>query len=74
MRKLRVNIYPLMAAKNIRTVTEVARNIGMSNKAMYEIINGKTTRIDFETIAKLCYFFECDINDLFVLEKDKKVG
>ncbi len=69
MRKLKVNIYPLMAAKDIRTVTELASEIGMSSKALYGIMNGKTKRIDFETITKLCSFFSCDICQLLTLEE-----
>lgn len=74
MRKLKVNIYPLMARNNIRTVAEVAKATNISGKALYNIINGKTRRIDFETIEKLCRFFNCGVGDLLILEDIKKVG
>ncbi|MFA1821197.1 helix-turn-helix domain-containing protein [Virgibacillus oceani] len=74
MRKLKVNIYQLMASRNIRTVTEISRSTNISSKALYDIINGKTRRIDFDTIEKLCRFFDCGVGDLLILEDIKKVG
>jgi len=74
MRKLKVNIYPLMAKNDIRTVSEVAKATNISGKALYNIINGKTRRIDFDTIEKLCKFFNCGVGDLLILEDIKKVG
>lgn len=74
MRKLKVNIFNLMASKNIRTVAEVSRNTGISSKALYDIINGKTRRIDFDTIEKLCCFFNCEVGDLLKLEEVQKAG
>ena len=69
MRKLKINIYPLMAKNDIRTVTELSSKVDISAKALYDIMNGKTKRIDFETITKLCSFFRCDIGDLMTLQE-----
>ncbi len=69
MRKLKINIYPLMAEKDIRTVTELSSLVGLTPKALYGIMNGKTKRIDFETITKLCSFFECNVSELMTLEE-----
>lgn len=69
MRRVTVNLYALMAKHKIRTVTEVAAATNISSKALYKIINDQTRRIDFETISKLCNFFDCEISDLMILEE-----
>lgn len=74
MRRVSVNLYSLMAKKDIRTVKEVADKTGISSKALYKIINAQTRRIDFETIDKLCAFFNCRIGELLVFEDEKKAG
>lgn len=33
--------------------------------------NDRTTRIDFETKPKLCELFECNMNSLLILKKEK---
>ncbi|MCR1833096.1 helix-turn-helix transcriptional regulator [Oceanobacillus caeni] len=74
MRKLKVNLFPLMANKDIRTVKELAYKTGLSSKALYSIINGKTKRIDFNTIISLCEVLDCEIDQLLVLVGEKKAG
>lgn len=74
MKKVRVDIYTLMFYNDVRTVMEVAKATNISSKALYDIVNGKTKRIDFDTIEKLCRFFSCNIGDLLVLEEQKKAG
>lgn len=74
MRKLKVNLYKLMAQHEVRTVTEIAKETNISRKTLYEIINGKTKRIDFTTITKLCKFFGCEVGELLVLETEKEAG
>ncbi|MFD0952986.1 helix-turn-helix domain-containing protein [Virgibacillus natechei] len=74
MRKITINLYSLMARKRVRTVSEVAQETNISGKALYKIINGQTRRIDFETIAKLCEYFNCETGDLIVFEDMQEVG
>jgi putative transcriptional regulator len=53
-----------------RTVTlqEVADAIGVERAALNRIELGKTTRIDFETLTKLCRFYNVGVGE--VLEYD----
>ncbi len=60
-----------MAEKDIRNVTELAADIEMSPKQLYGIMNGKTTRIDFGTIIKLCTYFDCEVSELMTLVEEK---
>jgi len=66
VRKLRLDYQ----AKLGRTVTlqEVADAIGVERSALNRIELGKTTRIDFDTLVKLCEFYEVTVGD--ILEYD----
>lgn len=74
MAKIKVNLLQLMLDKDIRTVKELSEKTGISLKTLYAMSNEKTTRMDFNTITKLCEFFECEISELLVFKnKDKAV-
>lgn len=72
MSNIKVNLLQLMLNKEIRTVTELSEKTGISLKTLYSMANEKTTRIDFQTIIKLCNFFDCEINDLLVFKNKNK--
>ncbi len=61
-------IYKLMKQKSVSQET-LASNLGVSQKAIHDIISGKTQKIDFLFMHKLCDFFDVDFN--FFIEKPK---
>ncbi|WP_445714107.1 helix-turn-helix domain-containing protein [Flavobacterium sp.] len=58
----------LIKEHNITQET-LASNLGVSQKAIHDIISGKTQKIDFLFMHKLCDFFDVDFN--FFIEKPK---
>ena len=61
-------IHKLMMQKSVSQET-LASNLGVSQKAIHDIISGKTQKIDFLFMHKLCDFFDVDFN--FFIEKPK---
>jgi DNA-binding Xre family transcriptional regulator len=53
------------------TIQEVADKIGLSRKALTEIELNQTTKIEFETLGKLCDFYGVGIQD--ILQPDLNV-
>jgi DNA-binding Xre family transcriptional regulator len=53
------------------TQEEVATAVGVAQGTMSAWVRGTVLRIDRDTIAKLCQYFDCEIQDLLRLEKDK---
>ncbi len=51
------------------TFRRLAGLIALSPDTLNRIANQKVTRIDHDTVEKLCGFFGCDIQDLMVREK-----
>jgi putative transcriptional regulator len=50
------------------TFRRLAGLVSLSPDTLNRVANQKVTRIDHETIEKLCKFFKCDISDLITLE------
>lgn len=46
------------------TITEVSKLTGMSNTTISHLYNEKVTRLDFNTLEKLCKLFNCNTQDI----------
>lgn len=66
--KIYVRISEVLKQKN-KTKTWLAREMNGSFSSINNLINNKTTRINFSTLAKICELLECDIKDILVLKK-----
>ena len=49
--------------------SELSRQTGITQKQLSALETGKTKGITFETLAKLCLFFDCTPNELLQLEE-----
>jgi putative transcriptional regulator len=47
------------------TIQDVHECTGLSRNTISNLYNDKATRIDYTTIEKLCFLFNCSFNDLF---------
>lgn len=50
------------------TFRRLAQFVSLSPDTLNRIANQKVTRIDHQTIEKLCDFFDCELQDLIVRE------
>ena len=62
-----------MAEKRLR-VADVVRATGMSKSTLHKLYNDESSRIDFETIDKLCEFLEVNVGDLFEYKPNKQAS
>ena len=56
------------------SIQDVHERTGLSRATISLLYHDKATRIDFETIEKLCSLFSCSIDDLLALETNGKEG
>lgn len=63
------NLSTLMGQKRYM-IKDVHEKTGLSRSTISNLYNDKATRIDFDTIDKLCKLFDCEIGDL--LRQTKK--
>ena len=65
---LRSNLSTLMG-KYRYSIKDVHEKTGLSRNTISNLYNDRATRIDFETLQRLCCLFKCDINELLILCK-----
>ena len=61
---LHCRLSTLMGMKRY-TIQDVHNHTGLSRNTVSNLYNDKATRIDYDTIEKLCVLFECTPNELF---------
>ena len=60
----------LMGA-NRMSVQDVHKGTGLSRNTISNLYHDKATRVDYETISKLCSYFKCDVSDLFSFDNEE---
>jgi putative transcriptional regulator len=58
------NLSTLMGKKRY-SIQDVHTLTGLSRSTVSNLYNDRATRIDFETLEKLCSLFDCNASDLF---------
>lgn len=61
------NLSTLMGTKRF-SIQDVHEKTGLSRSTVSALYNDRATRVDYETVEKLCALFECEIQDLFSIE------
>ena len=64
---------PVLLAERRMKVADLIRMTGISKSTMHKIYNEQTSRIDFETMDKICAYLEVGVGDIFEYVEDKKV-
>ena len=66
------NLSTLMGRKRY-SIQDVHILTGLSRSTVSSLYNDKATRIDFDTLEKLCRLFECSVGELFEVCVNSKV-
>lgn len=61
------NLRVLMAKKGVN-IQDVSDATGLSRKSISKLYNETSIQITFDVIARLCVYFNCEVNDLLTLE------
>ena len=61
---------PVLLAERRMKVADVARETGMNKTTLHKLYNGQSTRIDFETIEKLCVLLNVEVGDLLKIKQN----
>lgn len=60
----------ILGKKRMR-MSEVAKLTGLRSATLSSIYNNKCKQIAFETINKICWALDCNVQDIFEYEQDK---
>ena len=55
------------------SIQDVHNKTGLARSTVAQLYHDKATRIDFETIEKLCSLFDCNVAELLELENNSKL-
>lgn len=61
---------PVLLAERRLKVADLIRMTNISKSTMHKIYNDQTTRIDFETIDRICEALNVQVGDIFVYVPD----
>ena len=67
-----VNHLPTLLAERRLKVADAVRATGVSKTTLHKIYNDQSSRIDFDTIDKLCEYLEVEVGDIFEYVEDIK--
>ena len=68
--KLHSSLSTMMGRERL-TIQDVHDKTKLSRTTISNLYNDKATRIDFETIEKLCLLFDCQISELLSLNSEE---
>ena len=54
-----------LMGKHRFSIQDVHEKTGLSRNTISNLYNDKASRIDYDTAAKLCELFDCNMNDLY---------
>ena len=64
---MKLKIKQILESKE-KSVYWLRNATGISHKAIYDMVNGKTKSISFDNIEKICTALDCTPSDLFEIE------
>lgn len=68
---IKCNLSTLMGAKRV-TIQDMSNNTGLARNTIAFLYHDKTTRVDYDTIDKLCIFLNCSVGDIFEYVPDSE--
>ena len=64
---------PVLLAERRMKVADLIRMTGISKSTMHKVYNEQTSRIDFETMDKICEALEIGVGDLFAYVPNESI-
>lgn len=61
-----------MGERKIRSINQLANETGITRKTLTRIYNDEANQLDFNTAARLCEFFDCELHDLLYIEEESE--
>lgn len=62
---------PILLAERKMRVADLIRGTNINKTTLHKLYNGEQTRIDLDTIDRICNCLDIDVGDLFSFKKVK---
>jgi len=60
---------PILLAERKMRVADLIRGTNINKTTLHKLYNEELTRIDLDTVDRICNFLDIQVGDLFVFEK-----
>lgn len=70
---IKLNLPVLFAQRGIR-VSDADRMTDMGRSTLYRLYNNEVTRIDFDSLNRLCKLLDCKPGDIILYEDDEQTN
>ena len=70
---IKCHLSRLMGEKKLK-VADIARDLGLHRNTITLLYDETATRVDLETLNKLCIYFGCRVEDILEFIPDEKSG
>lgn len=71
MSKIFINIEDVLKEKSV-SKTQLCYDCRLQRTQLNNYCKNKVSRIDLNTLAKICKYLDCEIGDILILEKQDK--
>jgi putative transcriptional regulator len=69
MSKIMINLERVLSEKQV-SKTQLCYACKLQRTQLNNYCKNKVTRIDLNTLAKICDYLNCDVNEILVIEKE----
>ena len=66
--KIIIDVKSVMDKKKL-TINQVVKRTGLHHRNISKYYNGEVTRFDADTLAKLCFVLECELENIMYYKK-----
>lgn len=69
--KIKSRLSILMGEKKIRSINQLSQLTGITRPTLTRLYDDTGVAVEYETLVKLCTFFNCTVGDLLEFVPDK---
>ena len=68
---IKCHLSKLLGEKKL-SIADISRDTGINRGVITRLYHETAIRVDLEVVEKICYYLDCDLNELFSIEKEER--
>lgn len=69
---IKSKLHILMGERKIKSILQLHQETNITRKSLSNLYNDNFKALDADVLSRLCDYFNCNVGDLLVFEKEKK--
>ena len=67
---IKCHLSKLLGEKKL-SIADISRDTSINRGVITRLYHETAIRVDLEVVEKICYYLDCDLNELFSIEKEE---